>query len=151
MPHRSPPARIALTPATDTLTAGDYVELELTLGWDPPKLSEDELAVADAQAGAMLRRALGERTTLDDYDNRPDVTPDTSPRLTGRLLSETPNGASLVVLGTFDSAWKFERKLRFRAPEGPFRFAIYGTVNTPAGKSDFVVRGPLVVGVKEGL
>ncbi len=145
IPHRSPPARLVFTPPTTSVTAGDYLELEITLGWEPPALTEDEMATADAQAGAMLRRALGERNALGNYDDRPDVPPDTSLRLAGRIIAETPDGASLAVLGTFDSAWKFERKLRFSAPEGPFRVAIYGTLS---GDSEFVVRGPLVVGVK---
>ncbi len=148
MPHRSPPARVVITPPTNTVMVGDYLELEITLGWEPPILPEDDLATADAQAGAMLRRAMGERNTIGNYDERIDVPPDTSPRLVGRIIAEAPDGASLAVLGTFDSTWKFERKLRFRAPEGPFRVAIYGTVSTTR---DFVVRGPLVVGVKAGL
>jgi uncharacterized lipoprotein YddW (UPF0748 family) len=153
MPHRSPPARLAMTPAAASAPAGDFLEIEITLGWEPPALTEDEGAAADAQAGAMLRRAMGERFPLGDYDDKPDIAEqqDASPRLSGRIIAETPDGAPIAMLGAFDSTWKFERKLRFAAPEGPFRVAIYGTVSTTNGRSDFVVRTPLVAGVKEVL
>jgi len=153
-PHTGPPARFALSgeatqpPAAGrSVIAGRKLEVEIALGWEPPKPAEG--AEADAQAGAILDRMLNQRAPVNDYDaqGRALVEPGSSERISGRILVETPAGEPLIVLGAFDSEWRFERKLSFTAPEGPFRLAIYGAVTGPRGKRDFVVRAPLMVGV----
>jgi hypothetical protein len=62
---------------------------------------------------------------------------------------EDPWGRSRGPLGVFDTDARFERQLRFTAPEGPFRIAIYGSTRTGSETEGFVVRGPLLVGMRE--
>ncbi|MFB3881799.1 MAG: glycoside hydrolase family 10 protein [Armatimonadota bacterium] len=154
MPHAGPPVRFALSgeatqpPATGrNVVAGKKLEVEVALGWEPPKPAEG--AEADAQAGAMLDRVLNQRTPINDYESRGQVLvePGEAERVAGRIVVEAATGAPLQVLGAFDSEWRFERKLTFTAPEGPFRLTVYGAVTDPKGKREFVVRAPLRVGV----
>jgi uncharacterized lipoprotein YddW (UPF0748 family) len=152
-PHRHPPARLAFAgeaaspPALGrTVIAGAKLEIEIILGWEPPTL-DDELAGA-AEAGAMLERALDIRNPSETYDGQrhiPDVAVEED-RLSGRIVVEGPEGNSRIMLGGFDSAYRFDRKLGFSAPEGRFRVAIYGAVRNPQGSYDFVIRSPVLVG-----
>ncbi len=152
-PHRHPPASLAFSgeaaspPAVGrTVIAGAELEVEIGLGWEPPAL--DEETPGAAEAGAMLERALDIRNPVETYDDQrhvPDVAIEED-RLSGRIVVEGPEGNSRIVLGGFDSAYRFERKLAFAAPRGRFRVAIYGTVSSPQGTREFVVRSPLLVG-----
>jgi uncharacterized lipoprotein YddW (UPF0748 family) len=153
-PHTSPPVRFTISgDATKTpaggrnVTAGEKLEVEVVLGWEPPAAGEG--AEGDAQAGAMLDRILNQRAPINDYDarGRGVVEPTETQRISGRIVVEAPTGAALQVLGAFDTEWRFERKLGFTAPEGPFRLAIYGAVTGAKGRMEFVVRAPLRVGV----
>lgn len=154
-PHTSPPVRFTISgdatkaPASGrNVIAGEKLEVEVVLGWEPPSAAEG--AEGDAQAGAMLDRILNQRAPINDYDARGRVVvePSETQRISGRIVVEAPTGAALAVLGAFDTEWRFERKLGFTAPEGPFRLAIYGAVTGAKGKREFVVRAPLKVGVK---
>jgi hypothetical protein len=154
MPHISPPARFAMSgeatqsPASGrNVIAGKKLEVEMALGWEPPTSEE---VLGSAEAGAMLDRILNQREVVPSYESNAPVStvPSDSQRISGRIVVEGPAGASLLVLGAFDTEWRFERKLSFTAPEGPFRLAIYGAVTGPKGKREFVVRAPLMVGVK---
>ena len=158
MPHISPPARFTFSgDATQSPAGGRDViaaaklEVEIVLGWEPP--TSDETAPGAAEAVAMLDRILNQRSTVDTYESQPPagLQPTDAERISGRIVVESPAGASLLVLGAFDTEWRFERKLSFTTPEGSFRLAIYGAVAGPKGKRDFVVRAPLMVGVKAAL
>jgi len=161
MPHGSPPASFAFSgeavapPAeANRVIAGARLEAEIALGWEPPALPEDDSAAAAAQAGAMLERALDVRDPVAAYDTRPGLAAalGDEERLTGRVVVESPQGATRLLLGPFDTAYQFSRTLGFPAPKGAFRIAIYGTLKTPTGARDFVVRSPLLIGVaKEDL
>jgi hypothetical protein len=155
MPHARPPARFTVSgeatkpPASGrNVIAGAKLEVEAVLGWEPPAAGEETPGAAEA--GAMLDRILNQHDTIGTYDDQPSAAaePSNAERVSGRIVVESPVGASILVLGAFDTEWRFERKLTFSAPEGPFRLAIYGAVNGPKGKRDFVVRAPLMVGVK---
>ena len=158
-PHGHPPVRIAFSgeaaaaPATGhQVIAGAKLEVEIVLGWEPPQ--PDEETAGAAEAGAMLERALDIRDPIDTYDDQrhlPDLAVEED-RLSGRIVVETPEGASRTLLGGFDTAYRFQRKLRFSAPDGRFRLAIYGALKNAADTHDFVVRSPVLVGVpKEDL
>ena len=158
MPHGHPPASFAFTGAAvappasaNQVVAGARLEAEIALGWEPPTLSEDDSAAAAAQAGAMLERALDVRDPVGSYDTRPGLAAAVGDeeRLTGRVVVESPQGAARLLLGPFDTAYQFARTLGFPAPGGAFRIAIYGTLKTPTGARDFVVRSPLLVGVSK--
>ena len=158
MPHGHPPASFAFSgeavapPAeANRVMAGARLEAEIALGWEPPTLPEDDSAAAAAQAGAMLERALDVRDPVGSYDSRPGLAASLGDeeRLTGRVVVESPQGAARLLLGPFDTAYQFSRTLGFPAPEGAFRIAIYGTLKTPTGARDFVVRSPLLVGVSK--
>ena len=158
MPHGSPPASFAFSgeavappAAANRVLTGARLEAEIALGWEPPTLPEDDSAAAAAQAGAMLERALDVRDPVGSYDTRPGLaaTLGDEERLTGRVVVEGPQGATRLLLGPFDTAYQFSRTLGFPAPKGAFRIAIYGTLNTPTGARDFVVRSPLLVGVSK--
>lgn len=153
MPHAHPPAGFAVSgeatqsPAAGrNVIAGRKLEMEVMLGWEPPTAEEVPGA---AEAGAMLDRILNQREPIQSYEaTAPALAPGgESERISGRIVVESPAGASLLVLGAFDTDYRFARKLSFTAPEGPFRLAIYGAVTSPKGKRDFVVRAPLLVGV----
>ncbi len=155
MPHRSPPARFAMSgeatnpPATGRdVIAGAKLEVEMVVGWEPPAAGQDDSGAA--AAGAMLDRILNQRLPGDIYNNQPSGTAPTSAaeRISGRIVVESPEGAPLLAVGRFDTEWRFERKLTIVAPEGPFRVAIYGAVSGPGGKREFVLRTRLMVGVK---
>ncbi|HUU53695.1 MAG TPA: SCP2 sterol-binding domain-containing protein, partial [Armatimonadota bacterium] len=153
-----PPASFAFSgeavapPAeANRVTAGARLEAAISLGWEPPTLTEDEGAAAAAQAGAMLERALDVRDPVGSYDTRPGLAASVGDeeRLTGRVVVESPQGATRLLLGPFDTAYQFSRTLGFPAPEGAFRIAIYGTLRNAAGARDFVVRSPLLVGASK--
>jgi hypothetical protein len=99
----------------------------------------------------MLERALDVRDPVGSYDTRPGLAASVGDeeRLTGRVVVESPQGATRLLLGPFDTAYQFSRTLGFPAPKGAFRIAIYGTLKTPTGARDFVVRSPLLVGVSK--
>jgi uncharacterized lipoprotein YddW (UPF0748 family) len=153
-PHGHPPARLAFSgeaaaaPAAGRqVIAGADLEVDIVLGWEQP-VPDDEAAGA-AEAGAMLERALDIRDPIETYDDRrhiPEVAVEEE-RLTARIVIETPEGSSRMVLGGFDSAYRFQRKLTFAVPEGAFRFAIYGDLRNSRGTRGFVIRGPVLTGV----
>ncbi len=153
VPHGGPAARFSFSgdavkaqASARTVVAGADLQVEMTLGWEPPTLTEQEQGAADA--GQMLRRILDQRTPVVTYGERMGPTPPSNAeRLSGRIVVENPIGEQLIVLGAFDTEYRFERKLNFAAPEGPFRLAIYGAVKSPDGKRDFVARAPLMVGM----
>ena len=158
MPHGNPPVSFAFSgeavapPAeANRVITGARLEAEIALGWEPPTLPEDDSAAAAAQAGAMLERALDVRDPVGSYDTRPGLAAAVGDeeRLTGRVFVESPQGATRLLLGPFDTAYQFSRTLGFPAPKGAFRIAIYGTLKTPTGSRDFVVRSPLLVGVSK--
>ncbi|MBN1458167.1 MAG: family 10 glycosylhydrolase, partial [Armatimonadetes bacterium] len=153
-PHGHPPARFAFggeataPPASaSSVLAGASLEVELSVGWEPPALSTEDTEGAEA-AGAMLERALNVRDPIDNYDERgPVVMSSEEDRLAGRIIIEAPDGNSLLIVGAFDSSYQFARTLKFSAPQGPFRVAVYGTLTTGAVVKDFVVRSPLLEGL----
>jgi len=156
-PHGGPPASFAFSgdavasQADRRVIAGDRLEADITLGWEPPALpDDDEAAAAAAQAGALLKRALDVRDPVKDYDSPANLAASAGgeDRLSGRLLVEDPDGRQRLFLGVFDSAYRFQRRLGFTAPSGPFRLAVYGTLKTPSGARDFVARSPLLTGVE---
>ena len=157
MPHWSPPASFSFSgPAMDSpagdgkALAGATLEAGTKVGWAPPSTDEQQGAGA-AEAQAMLRRMMDTRPPVESYEKPPLVGPDTEEgeRISGRIVAEDPSGRARLVLGAFDTDARFARTLRFPAPEGPFRVAIYGTVKAGAKERDFVARSLLLVGVQE--
>ncbi len=155
-PHGHPPFRIAFSgeaavapDAAHQVIAGGPLEAEIILGWEPPEPEED--AAGAAEAAAMLERALDIHDPVDTYDDQrylPDRTVEED-RLSGRIVVESPEGATRMRLGGFDTAYRFQRKLRFSAPEGRFRLAVYGALKNAAGTHDFVIRSPVLAGVSK--
>jgi uncharacterized lipoprotein YddW (UPF0748 family) len=152
-PHGAPPARLSFAgPAAEPpaegnrVIAGEELEVEITVGWQPPPPEPE--AEGAAQAGAMLDRMMDPRSPVDTYGERADLPPDVwdRPRLSGRVLAENPDGLSLRALSAFETDYQFSRPLRLLVPDGPFRIAVYGTAKTPGAERPFVVRGPLLLG-----
>jgi|GEM_PF-2258656 len=155
-PHGHPPVRFtfsgeAAQPGDDRAFAtGKVLDVAIVLGWEPPSPSEGETPGA-AEAEAMLRRVLDPRAPIITYGDHPGIQHPVGQeeRLSGRILVERPNGQSLRVCGVFDSAYRFDSKIRAITPEGRFRIAIYGSLGNAQGTRDFVVRTPLLFGVSE--
>jgi uncharacterized lipoprotein YddW (UPF0748 family) len=171
MPHRSPPAGFTFSgPAAEPLPAGPHaagalaarphaggrrvvagavLEAELLVGWEPATDPLDESGAA--QASAMLEHMMRSRDPIASYERKDDLTSDygDEQRISGRIVVEDPSGRSRGPLGVFDTDVRFERQLRFAAPEGPFRIAVYGSTRTDGETESFVVRGPLLVGMRE--
>ncbi len=154
MPHGGPPARFTFSgdatrsPASGrNVTAGAKLDIEMAIGWEPPAAT-DKTAEGAADAGAMLEHVLNPGYAGVTYGERPTPTaPSNAERISGRIIVETPDGTVLCPLGAFNTEYRFDRKTSFTAPQGPFRLAIYGSVKSPNGKREFVVRAPLMVGV----
>jgi hypothetical protein len=98
----------------------------------------------------VLRQTTETRKPTETYDRPPEIipSPEETPRLLGRVVVEAPAGDVLVSLAVFDSDLGIKRTVTFLAPEGRFRIAAYGAESFDGEKRDFVVRGPLLVGVR---
>jgi len=156
VPHRSPPARFAFAgpaaeapAASNRVVAGERLTTEIAVGW--PRQSAPEAQPGTAEAGAMLHRIVDPRKPVRSYDEDVGTQYDfgDEQRISGRVLVETPSGRALLSLGAFDTDSQFDRMLSFPAPNGPFRVAVYGSVTAGSETRDYVVRGPLLVGVEE--
>lgn len=158
-PHGSPPARMsfggeaASPPASGRrLVARAPFEVELFIGYEPPPPSDEDSAAGAAQAAAILRRTIETRSPVATYGAPEGLALPTGagPRLSGRILVEDPSGLTLRPLGAFGGEYGVGRRLRFPAPEGPFRIAIYGEFAAPERPPhEFVVRSPLLLGLPE--
>jgi len=158
MPHGGPPAMFSFSgpalakPASlDKVLAGSQLEVEMVVGAPPPSTPAEPESEGAEQVASVLRRATEARTPVPTYEPPLSVITDTQPkpRISGRVVAETPSGAALVPLGAFDADLGIKRALRFLAPQGPFRIAVYGEIGEPTGKKhEFVVRSPLLVGVE---
>ena len=155
-PHWSPPARFAFSgpafqpPAESVrVVAGARLETEIAVGWRRQPAEGEEPGAAEA--GVMLRRMIDPRKPVSSYDDDFVIADELGDdeRIGGRLLAETPSGRALLSLGAFDTDSQFERTLRFPAPQGPFRIAVYGSVKSGSETRDYVARGPLLVGTDE--
>ncbi len=155
MPHHGPPARFACSgpamesPAKeDRVVAGATLEAETVVGWRPPEeLGGDAGA---EQAGVMLENLMKSRTPVPSYEPQRgrDYNFGDEQRISGRIVVENASGRALLPLGAFDTDAQFQRTLRFPAPTGPFRIAVYGSVRAGDEARDFVARGPLFVGMQ---
>jgi uncharacterized lipoprotein YddW (UPF0748 family) len=156
MPHWTPPTRFSFAGPAAALAsggrvpAGQQLECAVTVGIAPP-LDESRMAgEGAAEAATVLRRATEPRHPAGGYEVTPAPAPpltlgETS-RVSGRVVIETPTGLTLGALAAFDGEPGTRRTLRFAAPEGPFRIAVYGTVTTGERKREFVARSLLLVG-----
>jgi uncharacterized lipoprotein YddW (UPF0748 family) len=158
MPHWSPHPQFAFAgPAAGppnetslkTVTAGQQLQVTITIGAPPEAVSPEERAGAE-QAAAVLRQAARERRPVSGYQtDLPQSLPtDETPRMSARIVAELPSGATLAVMGAFEGQMGVPRTLRLLAPEGPFRIAVYGTAPSGTGMRDFVTRSVLLTGVK---
>ena len=157
MPHTGPPASFAFSgPATakpasgEKVLAGQQLQAEVTIGTPPSDTAEEQDTSGAAQAAAVLRQTTETRKPTETYDHPPEIIPslEETPRLSGRVVVEAPAGDVLARLAVFDSDLGIKRTVTFLAPEGRFRIAAYGAESFDGKKRDFVVRGPLLVGVK---
>jgi len=132
-----------------TVAAGQQLQVGVTIGPPSAVVSAEERESAE-QAAAVLRQATGDRASVGGYQPGLPQSPVTeeAPRTSGRIVAETPSGATLAVMGAFEGEMGVPRTFRVIAPEGPFRVAIYGTAPYGAGKRDFVARSILMTGVK---
>jgi len=158
MPHRSPPARFKLggpaaaAPASGWRVIGNArLEVEVTIG-TPPVRTEEDLADGADYVSSILRRATDVRRPTTEYEPRSlsISEPEERLRISGRAVVEDPSGMSLGSLTAFAADGFVKRKLRLTTPEGPFRIAVYGSLQ--AGEEEpreFVVRSPLLVGEGE--
>jgi uncharacterized lipoprotein YddW (UPF0748 family)/putative sterol carrier protein len=157
MPHGGPGAVFQFSgPATarpaaeGQVLAGKELVAEVTVGTPASQPGEEESEGA-AQAASVLQRASEARPPVASYEPTPagGVGMESRPRLSGRMVAEAPDGATLANLGVFDADFGIKRSLRFLAPEGPFRVAVYGAASEGGErKQDFVVRAPLLVGIQ---
>jgi len=161
MPHWSPISRFTFAgPALGesgagdssvpkTVTAGERLEVGITIGPPHPTTSPEEQAGAE-QAAAVLRQAAGQRSPTGGYQSPIPEAPimDERPRISGRIVAESPSGVTLRVMGAFEGDMGVPRTFRVAAPEGPFRIAVYGTAPHGDGKRDFVTRSILLTGAK---
>jgi uncharacterized lipoprotein YddW (UPF0748 family) len=160
MPHWSPLPRFTFAgPAAavksetlpKTVTAGQQLQIGVTIGPPAAAVSDEDRENAE-QAAAVLRQAVGDRASVGGYQpGTPQSQPsaaEEAPRLSGRVVAESPSGATLAVMGAFEGEMGIPRTFRVLAPEGPFRIAVYGTAPYGAGKRDFVTRSILLTGVK---
>lgn len=160
MPHRGPPARFGFSgPAVaepagkGQVVSGAELELEIAVGRRPPSPGPtEEQSEGAAQAGSMLERATETRRPITSYESMPVLPsePEEEERISGRIVVETPSGMTTLPLGAFDTGSWLEKTIRFPAPEGAFRVAVYGSLQ--AGENevrDFVVRGPVLTGMNE--
>ena len=157
MPHAGPPAVFAFSgPATakpaggEQVLAGEQLHAEVTIGTPPPEVADEQDTSGAEQAAAVLRQTTQTRKPTQTYEPVPHAFPglEGAPRLSGRIVVETPNGERLVPIGVFDSDLGIKRKVKFTVPESRFRVAAYGTESSDGRESAFVVRGPLLIGVK---
>jgi hypothetical protein len=157
MPHRSPPARfdfagaaVARPAGQEKVFAGEQLEVELAVGQAASPRPGTDAAEGAAQAAGMLRRTTEARSPITTYGEKPELIPayGEERRISGRIVVETPSGLRLLPLGTFGSDSRVERTVRFLAPEGAFRIAVYGETQAGGGAPQgFVVRSPLLTGV----
>jgi uncharacterized lipoprotein YddW (UPF0748 family) len=157
MPHGGPPAVFGFTgPAMDRpavegqVLAGKELVVQMTLG-TPVSSSREETSDEGAQVASVLQRSAGARAPVGSYEPAPPLRAELGevPRVSGRMVAEDPEGATLANLGSFDADLGVRRSLRLRAPDGPFRLAVYGAVSELDGnRHDFVVRAPLLVGIE---
>ena len=135
--------------ALQTVTSGAQLQVGVTIGPAATGVSSEEQESA-AQAAAILRQSASQRFPAGGY--QPEVTPsrpfEERPRVSGRVVAETPSGTTLAVLGAFEGEMGVTSTFRVTAPEGPFRIAIHGTAPWGDGKRDFVTRSVLLIGVK---
>jgi uncharacterized lipoprotein YddW (UPF0748 family) len=144
------PGPAAAKPANlERMLAGERLRVELTIGTPPGETTEEEPNGA-YEAASVLRRATETRQPTTSYEPGPDVigSPDSAPRLSGRVVVETPSGDVLASLAVFDSDLGIKRTLTFLVPEGRCRIAAYGAESFEGKQRDFVVRGPLLIGVR---
>jgi len=159
MPHWAPPTRFSFTgpsapqiASSGQVPSGVQIELTLMVGEAPPA-REEAAAEGAAEAASVLRRATGEpRSPVGSYEVTPGPTPslipDQTPRVSGRVVVESPAGQVLSVLAAFEGQPGTARTLRLPAPEGPFRVAVYGSVTAGEEKRAFVARSIQLVGAK---
>ena len=156
MPHGGPPAVFAFSgpaaakPATgEKVLAGERLAVEITIGTPPSETTKEEPG-GEYEAASVLRSATETRRPTTSYEPGPEAigSLEEAPRLSGRVVVETPSGDVLASLGVFDSDLGIKRTLTFLVPEGRCRIAAYGEESFEGQQRDFVVRGPLLIGVK---
>jgi len=157
MPHRSPPARfdfggaaVAPPAGQEKVIAGEQLDVGLAVGQAASPRPGTEAGEGAAQAAGLLRRTTEARSPVTTYGETPELIPafGEERRISGRIVVETPSGLTLLPLGTFGSDSRVERTVRFLAPEGAFRIAIYGETQVGGGAPQgFVVRAALLTGV----
>lgn len=131
-----------------TVLAGQRLEVGLTIGLATPTVPGEGREGAE-QAARVLRQAASARPPVSSYEpeiTAPSLIRGERPRVSGRVIVERPSGETLLVLGAFEGEMGAPREYRLRAPEGPFRIAVYGTEETKAGRREFVTRSVLLKG-----
>ncbi len=156
IPHQAPPASFAfsgsaLLPNSDgeAAAAGERLAVEMVIGTPPGKANNEEQDLAGAeQAAAMLRDTTETPKPTQSWEYQPDlIPPEEVPRMSGRVVLETPQGDPIAKLGIFDSDLGIKRTLKFTAPQGRFRVACYGVESFEGEEHPFVARSPLLIGI----